>query len=277
MTGSANRAESFVAYQFGWDKGEENFIWFWFKNTGLFIPLLIAAVGLLIYKLSQNNSETPEIENRKSKIENRKLLLFWLPFALCFIVPNFVRLAPWIWDNIKVLIYWFLLSIPLVAWLLGLIWRRGSLGKAVSVGLILVLTLAGFLDVWRVASRAFEYTVFAKDAVQISEQIRQKTPPHSLIMTAPVYNAPVVLTGRRWFMGFTGHLVSHGIDITERENVLRRIYSGTPDAADLIQKYGIDYVMVGKQEHDTVDVNEAFFQRFPIAAAAGSYRLYKVR
>jgi hypothetical protein len=283
MTGSANRAESFVAYQFGWDKGDDNFLWFWFKNTGLFIPLLLAAVALLATSLkskvqSPKSDEETEIPHSAFRIpHSKKLLLFWLPFALCFIVPNFVRLAPWIWDNIKVLIYWFLLSIPLVAWLLGLIWRRGDAGKAAALALIFVLTCAGFLDVWRVASRSFEYQVFTREAVSVAEQIRRKTPAQSLIMTAPIYNAPVVLTGRRWFMGFTGHLVSHGIDISERENVLRRIYAGTPDAENLIQKYGIDYIVVSNQERETVDVNEAFFERFPLAAESGPYRVYKVR
>ena len=276
MTGTANKAESFVAYQFGWDKGDADFFWFWFKNTGLFIPILLAAIGLLAFKLSQNKQETDAIQNPKSKIQNPKLLLFWLPFALCFIVPNFVRLAPWIWDNIKVLIYWFLLSVPLVAWMLGVIWRRGNIGKAASVALIFVLTCAGFLDVWRVASRAFEYQVFTKDAVNVAEQIRRKTAPRSLIMSAPIYNAPVVLTGRRWFMGFTGHLVSHGIDIKERDEVLRKIYAGTPAAPDLIKKYGINYIIVSPQERAAVDVNDAFFRQFILVAQAGEYRVYQV-
>ena len=34
------------------------------------------------------------------------LLRFYLPFTFCFIVPNLVKLAPWGWDNIKVLFYW---------------------------------------------------------------------------------------------------------------------------------------------------------------------------
>jgi hypothetical protein len=147
----------------------------------------------------------------------------------------------------------------------------------VVAGLIFVLTFAGFLDVWRVASRAFEHQVITKDAVQIAEQIRSRTAPHSLIMTAPTYNTPAVLTGRRWFMGFTGHLVSHGIDITERENALRRIYAGTPDAMNLIKKYGIDYIVVSNQERETIDVNDAFFRRFPVVAEAGAYRVYQVK
>ena len=42
--GSAVKTSAFIGFQFGWDSGDENFFWFWFKNTGLFIPLLIAAL-----------------------------------------------------------------------------------------------------------------------------------------------------------------------------------------------------------------------------------------
>src|SRR5215204_4455997 len=41
---SAVDASSFFAWEMGWDHGKDNPIWFWFKNTGLFIPLVLAAV-----------------------------------------------------------------------------------------------------------------------------------------------------------------------------------------------------------------------------------------
>jgi hypothetical protein len=56
----------------------------------------------------------------------KRLLLFYLPFTLCFIIPNFLKMAPWIWDNIKVLYYWWLASAPLVALLLARLWRRAD-------------------------------------------------------------------------------------------------------------------------------------------------------
>ena len=39
--GSAVSTRAFIGWKFGWDNSNENFFWFWFKNTGLFIPLLI--------------------------------------------------------------------------------------------------------------------------------------------------------------------------------------------------------------------------------------------
>ncbi|HVS21508.1 MAG TPA: hypothetical protein VHD88_06645, partial [Pyrinomonadaceae bacterium] len=101
--GSAVSTRAFIGWQFGWDNTNENFFWFWFKNTGLFIPLLI---GALLWK-------------QKDYLVSRKLLFFYLPFTLCFIVPNVMKLAPWIWDNVKVLFYWWIASAPIVALVLA--------------------------------------------------------------------------------------------------------------------------------------------------------------
>src|SRR4029453_15703317 len=43
---SAVNAGAVVGWEVGWDHGQENPVWFWFKNTGLFIPLLVAAILL---------------------------------------------------------------------------------------------------------------------------------------------------------------------------------------------------------------------------------------
>src|SRR5262249_17041344 len=94
---SAVKVDSFIAWQFGWDSNQETFFgskpvgsqpleaappvqawisrfpyvaWFWFKNTGLFIPLL---VGALLWK-------------RDGYMVSRAMLLFYCPFLACFIV-----------------------------------------------------------------------------------------------------------------------------------------------------------------------------------------------
>ena len=43
-TGSATHLSEFIAWHFGWDSREDNFLWFWLKNTGIFIPLLIGGI-----------------------------------------------------------------------------------------------------------------------------------------------------------------------------------------------------------------------------------------
>ena len=54
-----------------------------------------------------------------------------------------------------------------------------------------------------------------------------------MILHAPTYNDPVYLTGRRTFLGYPGHVWSHGIDYGPREAELKRIYMGAADAPAL--------------------------------------------
>jgi hypothetical protein len=203
-------------------------------------------------------------------------LRFCLPFALCFLIPNLVRLSPWIWDNIKILFYWQIASAPLVAVVLARLWRRGSWQRGVALAALVSLTLSGGLDVWRVVSHASEVQVFSRDGVAFAEIVRQKTPPRSLILHAPTYNHPVFLTGRRSLMGYAGHLWSHGIEYGRREADVKRVYAGANDAEELLARYGVDYIVVGPLERTLLSVNDAFFSRFTIVAEASGYRLHVV-
>jgi hypothetical protein len=263
---SGARAGQFFGWEFGWDHGTENVLWFWLKNTAVFIPLLVAAL----------------VWRGRERVVSGKLLFFYLPFVLCFIVPNVYKLSPWVWDNIKVLLYWWIASAPLVALVLARLWRRGVWWRVAVLALLFMQTAAGGLDVWRAASGAVERRSFDPDGIAFAEFVRRETPPRALILHAPTYNDPVYLTGRRTFLGYPGHVWSHGIDYFEREADMKSIYAGSFDAPALIEKAGIDYVVVGPLEReelkkDGVTVNEAFFTRFRKVGEAGGYRLYKTR
>lgn len=285
---SAVKMDSFLAWKFGWDSDQETTLaakpvgpqpldsapplrawaerlpyvaWFWFKNTGLFIPLLIAA---LLWK-------------REDYLVSRQLLLFFLPFTLCFVVPNLFKLAPWIWDNVKVLFYWWIASAPIVALLLARLWEGKTWNRVLAGGLFVVLTLAGALDVFALVTSQGEYQEFDRDGVIFAELIKQQTPPGATILHAPIHNTPVFLTGRRSLMGYPGHIWTHGIDFGPRETDIKKIYSGSPDAASLLSKYGVDYVVIDPQEHSVMTVNTDYFSRYPEVVKIGEYHLYKIK
>ncbi len=258
---SAVNAGKFFEWQFGWDRGLENPVWFWLKNTGLFIPLTIAAI------LWRRDKEA---------LVPRKLLIFFLPFTLCFIIPNVIKMAPWIWDNIKVLFYWWLASAPLVALLLARLWRQGIVKRAIAVSLLACVTLAGALDVAAIVLRSNEYGIFTAPGIQFAELIKRETPPQAVVIHAPVHNHPVFLTGRRSLMGYPGHVWTHGLEFTQRESEIKRVYAGAPDAVAILRKYGVDYAVVGPLEGNAMNVNEQFFSRFQLVGEVGGYRLYKI-
>lgn len=270
LTGSASNVGKFIGWHFGWDSGDSNIIVFWAKNLGLFLPLLIPAIFYFI-----NRNETKN-ENESFAARPFSLVIFYLPFAFIFIIANLVKLAPWEWDNIKLLIYWFVGSIPFVAWLLAEMWKRKIFFKIAAVFSLFVLMFSGMLDVWRTVSKQVNYPVFSRDAVNIAEQIKQKTPQNALFLNAPAYNSAVVLSGRRSLMRYIGHLGSYGIDYESRYDEVKRIYEGTALAKSLLQKNQIEYVIISPEEPGWVKVNEEFFAKYPIIAESGQYRVYKV-
>jgi hypothetical protein len=271
MSGSASETAKFFEWHFGWDKRENSFLWFWFTNTGIFIPVLAAGLWL-VWKGAFGRDAAADA----TAASPREPLLFYVPFAFLFLLANSAKLAPWEWDNIKVLVYWFAGSIPFAALFLAWLWRRPPMLRTAAVVSIAVLTLSGALDVWRTVSGQINYGVFGKDAVLVASRIRQRTPPGAVFLNAPTYNSPVALTGRQSVMRYAGHLSSHGIDYAPRESDVRRIYAGGPDAEQLLRKYGVSFVMISPEERNTLRANEAFFARFPVIAEAGQYKVYKV-
>ena len=257
---SAVDAATFFDWHFGWDRDKDNPVWFWLKNTGLFIPLVLTALLWL----------------GKNRLVSRRLLLFYLPFTLCFIVPNLVKMAPWVWDNIKVLFYWWLASAPIVALLLARLWHQRGLPRILAVLLFACVTLAGSVDVATIVLRSAKYQIFDRPGIQFAEIVKRETEPWARIVHAPVHNHPVFLTGRRSLMGYPGHIWTHGLEYRQREGEIKRLYAAGPDAGGLLGKYDIGYAVVGPHERNVANVNDQFFSRFTKVGETGGYRLYKI-
>jgi hypothetical protein len=259
-TGGVN-TRSYLAWQPGWDHGTHNVIWFWFVNTGLFIPLLVIA---LLWR--RGTFKLPP-----------RLVRFYVPFIFCFIVPNLIRVAPWIWDNIKVLFLWYVASAPIVGLLLARWWQRRSVLRWLAPVVLATLLLAGGLDVLRVVSEAPEYREFDAPDIAAASLISAQASPRALVLHAPTFNSPVFLTGRRSLLGFPAWMWSRGLDYSQRSVDIERIYSGEPEADALLRKYNVDYVLVGPLELASFKVNEQFWSKYERVSQAGAYRVYQIR
>jgi len=301
IAGTATETDKFIGWHFGWDKRDDEFVWFWIKNTGLTIPALLIGLYLLWtqWKESVGNasedhehSDAPQKKAKKHRsaearsrfIPNgRTLLYFYLPFAFIFLLTNVAKLAPWEWDNIKVLIYWFIGSIPFIAYMVAWLWEhRSNVWKGAAVLALVVLTFAGAVDVWRVASGQIKNGVFNSDSMKMADAIKAKTQPGSMFLNGAVYNSTVVLSGRQSLMRYPGHLSSYGINYGEREGDLKKMYQGMPDADSLLQKYGIQYIVATPEEEyylsqSNLKLNYDYLKKFPVIAEFGKYKLYQVK
>jgi hypothetical protein len=256
--GSAVDSSKFIAWQPGWDHAGYDPVWFWFVNTGFFIPLLLAAI----------------FWRRSRYAAPRSVALFCAPFLIWFVVPNLLKLSPWIWDNIKFLFYWYVGSAPLVAFFLARLWRERSQQRWLAAGLAVTLTLAGALDVLRVITHATELEEFTRDGIQMARLINLVAPPRALLLHAPDWSSPAYLTGTRSLAGYTGWLWSRGLDSSRRETDIYRIYAGGPLAESLMKEYHVDYVLIGPTEVER-GANRAFWAGCSRLANIGQYQLYK--
>jgi hypothetical protein len=256
----AVNAHSFLGWQPGWDHGDHNVLWFWFVNAG---PFLLTLMVALLWRRADLGLPP-------------RLVKFYLPFIFCFIVPNLIKLAPWVWDNIKVLFLWYIASTPLVAAFLAKWWAKRSRWRWLAPLVFASMVLAGSLDVWRVISGTTELREFDAPGITIAKAISEQAAPRALVLHAPTYNSPVFLTGRRSLLGYPGWIWSRGLDYFQRNLDIESIYSGGPGAGALLHQYGIDYVLVGPEELAALRVNEGFLSQYREVAQAGPYRLYKI-
>ncbi|HHT9112839.1 MAG: hypothetical protein HZA47_02055 [Planctomycetes bacterium] len=259
---------SFFKPSFGWTAGKENYFWFWLKNTGLFWPLIIAGFTTIFIFRKGTDHRAPT-----------HLGFYSLPFMILFLLPNMVLFAPWNWDNIKILIYWFLGTTPMAALALTCLYKNKRFRIPSRIGffiIMFVLTVAGGIDVFRYAVAPISgWKEFSAEEVKLAKRISIETPPDAIFLNAPIFNHPVFLSGRKSLMGYPSHIWSHGYnDAHRREQDIQTMLKGKSDAIALINTYKPFYVTVGPYEK-RIGVNKKFFDtNYPCIITTENYRIY---
>jgi hypothetical protein len=234
--------------------------WFWIKNTGAFLPLLL--VALL----------TPLVLPLRSR-------LLLAPFLAVFLVANVFVFQPWEWDNTKVLVFWYLAGgVGVGAFLVWLArrWRTGWIASSL-VGLTLLASGVLSLSQW-LPPQGPTFTWFSREDIALADSIRQSTDPHAIFLTGDEVTNPIAdLAGRPVLMSYRGWLWTYGIDYSKRESDIAQIFIGAPNALDLLRRHRVNYVLIGPEELSTWHADPGFFDRsFPLLTKTEHYRVYVV-
>jgi hypothetical protein len=260
--GTSMQAGSFVGLHLGWDRGTANPLTFWLWNAGAFIPLWLVAAAW--------RGRTALLTPAQRR--------FHLPFALFFVVPNLLRLSPWIWDNVKFLIVWFVAAAPLVALVLVRVARVGRPERAAAVALVVVLTLSGALDLWRVGTRQVWLPLTDARGLEFARGIAAVTPPGARLLHWPLHHAPALFAGRASLLGYAGHIWSQGFDAGTRADEIAAFYAGAPESEAVLRRHRIDFVVLGPEEQLYAGpVPPDLLTRWPVVLSVGPYRLHDVR
>lgn len=221
------RASSLVGWKPGWTMGAQNPAVFLLWNFGFFLPLAIGALAL-------------------AARERRREELLVLGPALAILAALFlVRLAPWEWDNTKVMLWCYVAALPpigsLVLRRVAVAWRIVLLVGLLFSGAVSVLGASlgrgPRLEVLEVAE--YEGVCRALEGVRTSR-----------IATVPTFNHPVALCGRPIVAGYPGHLWSHGLNAAAVEKGLGRLMRGEPGWREEARALGASHVFWGARERE---------------------------
>jgi uncharacterized membrane protein len=196
-----------------------------------------------------------------------------------FLAANLIKFQPWDWDNSKLLVFWYLASAVAVGAVIVRLARANLAGAVVAAAIWLSLVASGVLSLLQfLPPQGPAYVWFTGEEVQLAAQVRQQTPPKAVFVTGEQPTNPIAdLAGRSVLMSYPGWLWSYGINYSQREADLARIYSGGPQALDLLRHYHADYVVIGPNETNTYHPNVAYFStQFRLVLHTANYAIYAV-
>lgn len=237
-------------------------VYFWLMNIG--VILIPAFIGFLR--------------------SDRKARIFYIPYLVLFLIGNFVKFQPWDWDNYKVLIHWYILTITIAAY--GIIeiakFSYASLKKegffslrisnmvgiSTLVGLATILflgTASGFLSHIKVFQE--NYLMWPRSDIVFAEWVRENTPQESVFLTSTHFLNPIVtLAGKQVILGYEGWLWSHGLDWALIQKVRSDVIEMFRGNYTIIKKYNVGYIVITRYEHffavdNNFEISIDFFEK----------------
>ena len=256
---------SFITFHFNWvnryaDGLKDSYLWFYLKNVGL--PFL-----LIIFAMFE---------------KNRRFRLLLSGAAVIFILAEFIRFQPNEYDNNKLFYVWYMLCVPVVADYSVILWHKLKDVRArpvIAVLCAIVCFLSGTLSIAHEC--VTDWQLYSDEDVQTANYIEENLPQHAVFMTGRQHLNPVSsLAGRKIVCGPDLWLHYHGLDTNLRSGDIRAFYQDPENNQDILEKYGVEYILVsGWERSDYYVDDDAMESLYPVIFESeyGSLTIYDVR
>ena len=201
-----------------------------------------------------------------------------------WVVFNFLILAPWDWDNLKVM-YWMILGALLPV---GDHLRQSSNRvQVIFLASVVVTTLLpsafqkhpnGILDSLRsVAHTNSAVELYRLDEIYRAQEALKEIRGGGPFLVHPTYNHPIGFWGRSLVMGYPGHIWSHGISDMGREAQVRQIYKGEEGWKEALSKLAPRYIVWSDLEKKAYgSLNPDLSAKMRLVSSVQGFEIYEV-
>lgn len=249
---------SFVKGCFNWANQGDFYPWFYLKNIGLPLVLILAAVCAA----------------RKTSSH------LILPAFVIWFVLDLITFQPNIYDNNKLLyISYLLLCLVAADYGVELYRHLKSFGGAnwLAGSFLFFSVISAVLTMGREA--VSEYQLYGASNVKLAQYIEENTPTDAMFLTQTRHNNEVTsLAGRNIVCGADTFLYYHGFNTTERKEAIRQMYETPASSLTVYEMYDVSYVVVTNWERANYAVDEtALMNLFEPVFETDDARLYKVK
>jgi hypothetical protein len=256
-------AGSFIKWQPGWVQKAGDmampFPQFWLVNFGAWVPLIlffIGITGLAVWK---------QIKDPEFKIPAS--VAFLIPAIALFLLGYLVKLAPWEWDNIKIIVWAYLIILPFL-WTDLIVHWPAYLRAVVCVALFTsgFITLFGGLAAGKTGFGIADR--YELDNVGVAVK---KVPADARFAGYPIWGHPVLLQGRKMVLGYPGHLWTQGFDYSKTYDKLQALMQGAPNWKELARTLRARYLFWGREEKQNYATSKRPWERDAALVASGDW------
>ena len=261
----ASGSDHFLTIWFNWVNNpgrrglRDGYFWFYCKNIGLPFVLLLLAL-----------------------FEREKKWRFLASGAfVIFVLAEFIRFQPNEYDNYKLFCVWYMFAAIIVAEYAMKLWRALKRVRAKYMIAVLCAFLCFTSAIITISAECVsDYVMFDAEDVEAAAYLEDNTPRDSVVLTWSQHINPVSsLAGRTIVCGPDIWLFYHGFDTVAREAEIKRFYKDPVGNMNVLQKYGVDYIVLGPYETGDAEADAVVLNRlFPCVFQSSGQKIaiYKV-
>lgn len=241
---------------FNWGNQGDNYLWFYIKNWGVILLLLIPAV----FYCSRRNFAVLSAS-----------FLIWFTIELISFSPN-------TYDNNKLLYVAYVFFCCISAEYGYNIYRRLKNVRGIRLWSIVFLFLSCFSGILSMGRELVsDYTVYSNAHLEAALYIDKAAPADATFLTNDRHvNEVAALAGRNIVSGAGIYLGPHGIYDNDRAQDVKLMYESPETSEELFEKYDVDYIMISSWERGNYNISEETFDTmFPLWFSNDEIKIYQ--